>query len=514
MSNQGSTAIANELDYQIKKFSHSTYQLNQIFQQIGLPTVTLGTSGGPDSIFMIPASAFNLSQSYLNFTLTPPAAGGANNANWVFADGLAAVRQIQLYTDSGLYLADIYDVGNFTNMSFRYDIKIESLLTSDIPTGNVAAANAYGCSEGLFPSQYPAGAIIAVPTALQVARPTGWAQTLGMNSVNSGFSNYNEPCYVLSGSVNTAQPFINFKIPLGRLKGTIFGLDKTLYFGRILYLRIVWQSTNKIGYTNVGAGASNTAFNPAYSTGGAGPSQNTPTAWAGNVSITNLYLYLAKEQNMLVENELKNKVNSAEGFKLILPYVSQFKQNIPAAGINNLTLRINSATGKYLTKIRWAPYNANETICYAYDHNVFPTDVNGQNVGAQATTIQKISSFYTLVNNVRTSQFNYNVNNGQPFNTDFDIRKNKMKGGSILSQNEYYYNYMWEDAFDGNLSMTDRPYSEDQDTFIDGLDLTTGEVKYDIFVNQGGNVYQNLNYYVYIYTLRDLVVNSMGVSLA
>jgi hypothetical protein len=527
------TVVANELDYKQYDYSHSSYQLTQIFQQIGLSTVTLGTSGGADSIFQIPACAFNLFQSFLNFTLTPPTSAGANNCNWVYVDGISAIRQLQLYTDNGLYLMDLYDVCNYTNMIFRYDTKFDDIISSDQAQSGVISTSAnrqIGECEGLQIGAAPAGAIIAQPTGYNIPRPTGWSNNPTLATTvtnNSAFTNYYEPAYVLPGLVNSTSPVINFRIPLRKIKDTICGIDKTLYFGgHILYMRIVWNMTSKIGYNNVGAGASNTAFNPAFSLGGAGPSQNTPTAWTGNVTISNLYLYLAKERNIVVENSLKSKCSSADGFKLLVPWVSQFKQNVNSSQINNITMRFTNALGRRLLKILWASYNATESICYAYDHNILPTDANFQSVGNGAfATKQKISSFYTLVNNDRTSQFNYNCNNGNGFNTDYIARKNKIKGSSCLSQNEYYYSYVYEENFSDNVSKVDKPLHPDEDNYIDGIDISQGEVKYDIFITQsgtvdatGGNVdaaqYQNVNIYVYAVTLKELVINSSGISIS
>ena len=555
------SVIANELDYKIKNYSHSSYQHTQIFQQIGLPTVSLGTSGGPDSIFQIPPCAFNLSQSLLCFQLQPTTVPGAEDTNWIFVDGISPIRQLQLYTDNNLYLSDIYDLCNYTNMIFRYTTKFEELSSLDTPTNiNTNPGTYVGLTnwptslnefEGLAPCYVPnnnntvvntggTALLGPIPNYLGLAstvtqevnaRPVGWAPQLGSSTAavmtqNSGYTNYYEPSYVLSAmNVNTTGPVIQYKIPLGKIKNTIFGIDKTLYFGKILYLRVVWNTTTKIGYAMGTTNANGVSqFNPAYSTGqitGDTPYQNTPVALlttnGSGIQISNLYFYLAKETNIVVEAGLKKQINE-KGFKILIPWVSQFKQNVPATQMNNITLRITSAVGKRLLKIIWAPYNATESLTYAYDHSILPQEAAAANVGTNAVN-QKIIKFYTLVNNNRTSQFDYNCNNPSlQFNTDYDVKKKKLKGSSILSQNEYYYNWVWTEDFTDNVSMVDKPISEDQDTFLDGLDLTDGkEVKYDIFVNQGTatgvGTYLALNYYIYFVTLKELMINSSGISL-
>ena len=127
--------VARELDYKIKDYSHSTYQLTQIFPQNGIISpYTITQSGGADTIFQIPIATYNFSQSIFNFTLTPNLNADATPAlttTWVYIDGITPIRQLQLYDDQGRFYCDLYDVGNFTNMIFRYTIKYEDLQTTD-----------------------------------------------------------------------------------------------------------------------------------------------------------------------------------------------------------------------------------------------------------------------------------------------------------------------------------------------------------------------------------------------
>lgn len=205
----------------------------------------------------------------------------------------------------------------------------------------------------------------------------------------------------------------------------------------------------------------------------------------------------------------------------MIPWVTQYKQS-QNASVNSVTMRITSSLGKRLLKIYWAPYNQTEQLDTAYDHNVGPTDPTGTILANAAPAVQKITSFYTLVNNVRTSQYNYNVMSSsfgiaqQSFNDDYDQRKNKLKGSCIFSRNEYYYNWVWCEDFTDNVPLMEKPLNPDENTYLDGLDITKGEIKYDIFVNQGVVAPANavpVNYYVYILTLKELTINSAGITL-
>lgn len=584
-TSESSNIYANELNYKQYQYNHSSYMMSQIFQQIGLPTVSLSSSGGPDAVFQLPVCAFNLYQSHLQFTMQPSVASAAGSTNWAYVDGFTPIRQLSLYDDQGRYYSDLYDVCNYTNMIFRYTTKFEEIVSYDSPvsgtttSGTVASLNTYGIAEGLFPSDAPVSAPsagVGIPAVLAavgtpglvtqyINRSVATSPFLGTaptnpyepfasaglatgsalaNSVPQGSTSYFEPQYTIGGYKATFSPCLNFRFPFKKLKHTIFGIDKTIYIGRILYLRIVWNSVDKIMFEVTDGTATNQFSNYLpFSFGSATAVVNgVATAplvatvqkagsIAGGVNITNLYMYLAKEQNILVENELKNKIANG-GLRLLIPWVSQFKQNIPASPMNNITLRITNALGKRLLKIYWAPYNAYEKWNYAYDHTIFPQntiyqgtdDTANYNAGnsnpSSPTTVQKLNTFYTMINNVRTTQYNlfcnYNssaTNAMANYNEDFDIRKNRLRGSCIMSRPEYYYNWVWEENFCDNIALSDKPLSNDQDNFLDGIDISQNEVKYDIFAYQGGSNNINVNYYVYICTLKELTITPEGITL-
>jgi len=293
----------------------------------------------------------------------------------LYTDGIPFIRQIQLYTRTGLFLADIPDVCNYTNMTMRRSFKINDVMTW-------AKIDDF---EGL-------SCINVIAAAGQ--RPDNTA-------VNTS---YLEPRYIESGSaVNTADPVFEFQVNLGRIVNSIFSIDKDLYFGgEILYLRIVWNPTTKIGFIG---------------TSGTNPTTGV-AAFPGNIALTNLTLYMAVEQNPQIENGLKSKVLSPEGFNLLVPYIYQNKISLGGT-TQNLSVKYSRAHGSRLLKIYWAPYSATESSNTAYNHN------NLANA--------KVTQFYTTVNNTRTSQFNYNCDGD-----DYRMQKKKLQGSCILSSNEYY----------------------------------------------------------------------------
>jgi len=96
--------ISKQLDYQKHSFAHPTYKYNKVLPLTGMQTQVISTASGAENIFEIPVNAFNLAKSFLQFTARGVAL--ADRANYFYNDCLAPIRQLQLYTRSGIYLAD------------------------------------------------------------------------------------------------------------------------------------------------------------------------------------------------------------------------------------------------------------------------------------------------------------------------------------------------------------------------------------------------------------------------
>ncbi len=82
-----------------------------------------------------------------------------------------------------------------------------------------------------------------------------------------------------------------------------------------------------------------------------------------------------------------------------------------------------------------------------------------------------------MINSIRTSQFDYVFANS----TDYIVKKDSLRGSSILSSDEYYYNWVWVEDFTMNNDMYEK-LGIPAENCIDGLDLTN-EIKYDIYAN-------------------------------
>lgn len=454
------TVIAPELDYKKKNYSYPVYKHSRILPQAGTQTVAVSNSGGAESLFEIPTKVFNLSQSYLSFIVNPGQL--ATKQNWMAADVFGYIRQIQLYTRGGLFLADIQNFDNYTKAVWKTDIKLEDFLTFDKTNsgGATTAALVSGFGQGIRPNN--------------AAAATG---TFGARYNNTAASvSFLEPQYVYTGSaVNTANPFLSFKLNLDLIKNTIFSINKDLFFDEVVVMRVIWNGPGKYVWgADVGA---NPAANPvAFTTDGA--------------TINNLTLFVAIETNQDIVQQIMAKKNSGEGISLLVPYVYGNKIGLTGDS-QSVSLKYSRAHGIKLLKI----------------YHQLNSQVENSNTAYDTSNIAdaRVSSFYTLLNNNRLQEFDVTCANGD----DWMLMREKLKGSLMLDSNVYKYNFVWIDDFSDYDAPIDRNESKD-DNLIRGIDLSS-EQKWDFYMNKATAPANN--HYTFAVTLKMLIVNSNGIQL-
>jgi len=306
--------ISTKLDYKKESYIHPT-KFNKVLPINGLQTQTVSTAGGQENIFEIPVNAFNLAKSFLQFTVTGVALN--LNSNWFYNDCLAPIRQIQLYTRSGLYLADINEVANYTKVMWKADIPIQEYLTYDtFYNGN---------GFGRYLRQSNATASSGTSTAI-----SPFARRYDNTNADV---NYLEPKYLEPGALNANDPVFNILFPLEMIKNSIFALDKNLYMGEIIILRIVWNASVKIAFNSTAV--------------------NDPTAGLAalnaNIGISNLAFYLAVETNPEIVNQLRAQISS-NGLQVLIPFIYTYKTALNGTS-QTVSLRFNRGHGIRLKKI-------------------------------------------------------------------------------------------------------------------------------------------------------------------
>lgn len=457
------TQISNEVDYKSKLFVKPTYRMSRVLPYTGGQSFNVGTGGGVESTFEIPTKVFNLSRSHLYFTMTAVASGAAGVGNWAFTDCVTPIRQIQLYTRGGIYLCDLDNVPNYTKIVSKPETKLEEFLDYDFHGASVVYTESVGrflCRNNTLQSS-------ATKTLLL---PYGKRH----DNSNSNIA-YTEPKYLEPGTLNTADPNFVIGLPLKSIKNTIFALDKDILLNEIVILRIVWSASNRIYFTSGSV---------------TDPTAAVLAAYAQNVAIDRLALYLAIEKEQTIINELQSTIASPDGMKVLLPYVYQYKQTSTNSTSHTISYRFNRGHGIKLLKIYNSAFNTAETVNTAYDHD------------NRGTT--KVNVFYTMLDNERIQEYNLTTSTFD----DYLYLRPLLKGSVIQSADIFYYNWLYIEDFSGIEKDT-----QHKDILDTGLDLSV-ERKWDFYAMQvNNNVAAQYNYYTFVVTQKMLTVTAAGITV-
>lgn len=415
--------VSTSLDYKKYQLTYLQYQFSKCLPVSGGNTFNI-SAAGTEVLIEFPVKAINLARSILYFQLSSIDNGGAGQIGaglqqWYPASCLSLFRQVQLYTRSNVYVADLYEVQNLTEVMWKPFTKQSNFLTNDQSVNRGAGAS-------------------SIPTTMN---NSGFARFLQPSYINlANLANHRhdnslpqlssyEPLHfyttntVSAGTIapipgsNTGSFVLNCEIPLGMLYDSIFAVDKDILFNEVMVLRLVFNGTNRIAFTTVAGDLTNPTAIPAVP--------------GFTMVIQNLCLYLAVEQNAAIENDLRAKIHSGEGFSMLVPYIYSTKLGLPASTSQSMSVRYNREHGLKLKKILYAPFNTVEQLNTVYDHS------NLSNVGVAGA---KINNFYIQIDNQRLQQFNVDCTNLSGQSLDYLCMQQFLKGSILCTSNLYQYN--------------------------------------------------------------------------
>jgi hypothetical protein len=333
---------SSQTDYLQKSLSTPRYKFNNRALQSNSNT-TISVGGGLVYTFELPANVYNLSESVVQFLITPALTGlGAGNYNTIHAQ--LPFRRITLSNSRGA-IVDLQEVHKYFDLVKRHDIPNQAFNTTP-KTGSGTIP-----FEGIGKSNLIADNL----------RPLA-GTTLGID----------EPRYLFEGGNNTATPLMAWSFKMKLLVDTLFSVDKDIFFNEIMYLRFYSLEVGQCGYygttvVTVATGALNVAM-----------------------GISNFIFQLAEEQNELLVNQVKELYNAGE-LSIMFPDVISDKFSLSTTS-QTFTKTYRQSDGKLLKRIITAPYNATESSATTYDHS-----------NASAA---KITSYYTKINGVRVQDNN------------------------------------------------------------------------------------------------------------
>ena len=454
-----SDIVASEqITYQQSVYSHPSYVFEPQFPNTFGQPINLNTGQNPVTM-NLPPEVFNLAQSMLCYKVFLPRTATAGHFIWRALQGLAEISHIQLYTASGRWLADIDNLQNYLDVVCKKELTLHEFSSLDPSLTSV------GCSNT------PAGNI----PALRNQNMTNATVAAGADYPSS--INYDEPGYFSVGQAsapgaapNPALGDVSYSVqfPLGLIKNSLFSLDKNLYFGQTIYMKLYFGPISKVCYD---------------STNNVGPTRGAKVPYQEAAVITDLQLMLAVESNQDLRAMTMNKVQSEGGLSLLIPYVQAFKTS-GASTSQNVNLQLDQGNGRSLMKVIHAPYNSNEQLETMYDH------CNANNI-LGTTEPPKTQNYYTQLNGKRTQDININCSaniNGSPL-LDYMSHKKQLKDSILRNSNIYQYNWFHCDDF------SDIPSKDNNGDLISGIPMSISPITWSFVGLTMNNI--NLQHYTW-----------------
>ena len=402
------------IEYRPSVMADSEYKMTRLVQNTGANSVTISGSQSNATI-ELPAVCMNLAKSYLNFTITVPAnGGGANNLAAAHRD-TPPIARLELFTRGGKYLADISNFSNIYQAFGQRTKKIEDY---------------HGSDSGIV--------------------------------VKSGLNLLATKRIVTDATNNPV--VVKFRIPGSELFNTVMSLDKSIYCGEVLQLRLTFLEKDAIGFW-----ADDAAF------------ANARTA-TGAITLTDFNFFLAQEQNPAVVNDLIQTV-STSGMSVVIPYVHSYK-TVGTAQDTAVSIRLSRGHGQSCERIYTIPINGAEAF-------------NTRYVADAAT----LTSFYTLLDSRRLQEFDVLCGTTR----DYDWLRAHEKKDRVVSLSEPENdtkNFAWSDSWCDGLECAVKQH-------VGGLDLSV-ERKYDVYFK---STIAAVKYYTAVVCQKMLMMGPEGVDV-
>lgn len=327
-----------DINLRVPRYRYARIPLNNLSSA----TVALNPTSTTLLEWKLPASScYNLSRSYIAYQWACPAL--ANNYSVTFEDG-CDFRTAYFGNGSGLGIVDLQYADQYINTVRPIKTKFIDFLSMDqlnqfYPCNQLASSNLYPFSK----------------------------DGLSAGTDNGGINNYIEPQHLYIGStVNTAVNIARY-FPLNAVKDTVFEMDKDLVFGTDMYLRMWTNYLQRMGFQTT------TPSNP----------NANQTQLTAAVNASNVYLYLAIEENLDIRNSLMSALASGS-IKMSIPYTYAYRFSVAGQSASaNVSLTLTKNYGRSVKRIMIVPCNAQEYTQYAYDHS----NVNGTKVNQLQTTM-------------------------------------------------------------------------------------------------------------------------------
>lgn len=426
-------------------------------------------------------SCINMARSFICYQWAVPAL--ANNYSISFENGFD-FRSVYLGSGSGLGICDLQFADCYVNTVRAMRMKLQDFLTRDQQNGF------YPCNQ------------LNTSNVLPFSR-----DGLSAGTNNSSSTSYLEQQYInYPGAVNTALNLTRY-VSLGDIKDTALGMDKDVVFGTDMYLRMQTQYLQRMGLqsttpTNLNIVANNTSLSAA-------------------ITVSNMYLYLAIEENLDIRKSLLDALAGGK-IKMTIPYTYAYRfSNAGNSASANLSLTLTKNYGRGVNRILFVPYNAQEYTAHAYNRS----NVNGTKVNQLQTSMDGRPNSDYILNcynpNSAISPTNVGWSNPSNFSDDWREAQKFLVGNALCSYPQFQTNWFYADAWGLPQSNDLVNNSIPRENISDCFDLlNSGDHVYSFQATTAAltaatnDCYTNgLILYIFVTFKRTLIIQPDGISL-
>ena len=424
------------------------------------------------------STVINLSKSYIAYTTQVPAL--AANYGVSFEHG-ADFRQVYWGNGSGMGIVDLQFADQYMNVVRPLGQKFQSFITKD------QLDHCYPCKQ------------LNSSNLLPFSRDGLSAGT----DVASTDSYIEQQHLFISPTANTAIQLARY-MSLSDCKDTMLAQNVNTVYGTDMYLRM---------YTNLGQRMCY------YTTTPATPNLNT-TAIVANMTFSNVYLYLAVEENISIRNMLLADL-AAGNIKLSIPYTYCYRFSSAGNSASaNISLTLTKNYGRALKKVLFVPCNAQEFTNFSFDHS----NCNGTKINQLQTTLdgRPLTDYVLNCYNYYSSIVPTGTAWSNPINFSDDWREAQkmLTETAIAGQPQFQTHWFYSDVWGELPSSTHSDINKEN--IQDGFDLLlSGDHVYSISAStvasqtNTSNIYTNgLILYLYCTFLRTLDIKPDGIVLS
>lgn len=429
--------------------------------------------------FLITPRVINLAQTTLYYQMQI----AKQNATFIIAHNttFGEIQSISLAPESGRVIADVPEARNYLRMI--------GLMTTPMTEFSDTVAD-----EGLNPSN----SLIATNATATPAQYVAAGATGG--TVVTATTNYSEVKHLVAqtGAVNTDFPneggSKTRKLKLGRFKGTLFALDKDIYFPQNMVLKVIF-SLQKVGFTSTTAAA-------------ASPT-TAVAALAGPMTLSNMNLILQCESRPDIIEQVQAYYKQS-GVRIPIEFLKLFKTS-QAGAQHNPQMNISSADGQAIRRIITSPFAQSEVANYALDNSNI-TDSAGAGASGKLVSYRSMIDSDPLqrveISCLQPAALGANVASFP--NDDWEYNRKFVKKSAIQDQAAYYKSWFHLDDFLG------QPDLNAIDAYSVGGLKTDKPHKYEIVAQvakDSANAVLTLNWYMYAIMSRELVFGDTSIDV-